>query len=198
VVGTPHRIELPARERILDAVAAILVREGGDAVTISAVAREARVSKGGLFYHFPSKESLIEGLVDRFVSSFERLLASAGPERGAATRAYLRSAMSPGDGAADGAIALLGAVSVNPAGLDVLRERYRQWSDRLSNDGVPDWLADLVRFSVDGLWLAEFLDLAPVRGVRRAHLITNLDRMLSGALDDGVAVAPLEAEDGRR
>lgn len=181
---TADRTGPPVRERILDAVAAILVREGGDAITIAAVAREAGVSKGGLFYYFPSKENLIEGLVERFVSSFDRLLTSAGTEPGAATRLYLRSAMSPGGGATDGLIALLGAVSVTPAALGVLRERYDQWSYRLWNDGVPDWLADLVRFAVDGLWLADFLDLAPVRGTRRAQLIQKLDEELDSALGD--------------
>ena len=41
-----------SRDAILDAAGRILVRDGGDALTIASVAREAGISKGGLFYHF--------------------------------------------------------------------------------------------------------------------------------------------------
>ena len=54
-----------ARERVLDAFEAILIDEGGRAATLDAVARRAGVSKGGLLYHFASKDDLAAGLVNR-------------------------------------------------------------------------------------------------------------------------------------
>lgn len=167
-----------SRERILDATGRLLVREGGDAVTIAAVAREAGVSKGGLFYHFPSKEALIEGLVARYVASFDELIATAGDEPGAATRAYLRSAERDEGAAPQSVIALLAAAVVDPRGLVTLRERYRQWQDRLDEDGLPPQVASTVRFAVDGLWLADTLDLAPARAGARAKVIDTLRSLL--------------------
>lgn len=67
-----------SRDAILDAAGRILVRDGGDALTIASVAREAGISKGGLFYHFASKKALVEGLVARHVSAFEELITAAG------------------------------------------------------------------------------------------------------------------------
>ena len=163
-----------ARERVLDAAAAILVRDGADALTIASIAREADISKGGLFYHFPSKEDIGEGLVMRFVTSFDDLISAAGTEPKAATRAYLKSAEDPRAAASEPLTALLGALSVTPTSLDILRQRYEDWSLRLDNDGVAPHLVDLVRFTVDGIWLADLLDLAPITGERRAALIDNL------------------------
>lgn len=169
------------RDRILDAVGSVLLREGGDAVTIAAVAREAGVSKGGLFYHFASKELLVEGLVDRYVASFDELIATAGHTPGAATAAYLRSAEVRGGPASDAVAALLAAAVVTPLALETLRERYRRWQDRLDDDGLPAHLTAIVRFTVDGIWLADVLDLAPLADPTRAAVIGSLRAQLASA-----------------
>jgi AcrR family transcriptional regulator len=52
VVSKP---ETGARERILEAAYTVAERSGAAALTLDAVAAEAKVSKGGLLYHFPSK-----------------------------------------------------------------------------------------------------------------------------------------------
>src|SRR3546814_10843476 len=54
-----------ARESVLDAFAKILAEDGERAATMDATARKAGVSKGGLLYHFASKEALEAGLIER-------------------------------------------------------------------------------------------------------------------------------------
>ena len=41
-------------------------------LTLDAVAERAGVSKGGLLYHFPSKESLLQAMVDRNMRRLSR------------------------------------------------------------------------------------------------------------------------------
>lgn len=57
--------ERSTRDRVLDAFERLLVSEGSRAATLDAVAAEAGVSKGGLLYHFGSKDALVEGMVER-------------------------------------------------------------------------------------------------------------------------------------
>lgn len=52
-----------ARDRLLDAFTTILIDHGERAATLEAVAAAAGVSKGGLLYHFGSKDALVDGLV---------------------------------------------------------------------------------------------------------------------------------------
>ena len=52
-----------SREDILAAARAVLLRDGIAAVTLEAVAREAGMSKTGLYYYFSSKEALLFELV---------------------------------------------------------------------------------------------------------------------------------------
>ncbi len=73
-----------AREKVLDAYCAVLYHEGERAATMDAVATRAGVSKGGLLYHFPSKEALSAGILERFQAAAEQDLqemqaATEGP-----------------------------------------------------------------------------------------------------------------------
>lgn len=54
-----------ARDKVMDAFQRLLIEHGERETTLDAVARAAGVSKGGLIYHFGSREALIEGLLGR-------------------------------------------------------------------------------------------------------------------------------------
>jgi AcrR family transcriptional regulator len=52
------------RERILDAAQHLFAVRGFDATATKAVAQQARVPNGLIFYHFPTKKSLLESLIN--------------------------------------------------------------------------------------------------------------------------------------
>ncbi|MDR5699079.1 TetR/AcrR family transcriptional regulator [Agromyces aerolatus] len=54
-----------AREAVLDAFEHLIVADGERTATLDATARHAGVSKGGLLYHFGSRQALIAGLIER-------------------------------------------------------------------------------------------------------------------------------------
>ena len=158
------------RTRLLDAATRVLLDQGAQALTLDAVAAAASVSKGGLLYHFPSKQALIAGMVGRLVGRFDEALARAGDEPGAATRAYLEATIAPvaEEDGADAAsasdsvtAALFAAALVEPDALTPLREVYGRWQARLEDDGLDPAVATAVRLAVDGWWLARLVGLAP-------------------------------------
>ena len=51
---------MTTRENIFNAANNIIRENGLEGFTLDAVAKKANVSKGGLLYHFPSKNALIE------------------------------------------------------------------------------------------------------------------------------------------
>lgn len=53
-----------ARTKILEAYVWLLCQEGERAATMDATAARAEVSKGGLLYHFASKEALAQAVID--------------------------------------------------------------------------------------------------------------------------------------
>src|SRR3954471_11173426 len=56
------------RERILDAAAELVSEVGSGRLTLDAVAERAGLSKGGLLYNFPTKEALLQGMVERLIN----------------------------------------------------------------------------------------------------------------------------------
>lgn len=67
------------RERILDAAAHVFSRAGYRDAAVDDIAREAATSKGGIYFHFPTKESifieLIRSTAERLVAKVEREVA---------------------------------------------------------------------------------------------------------------------------
>jgi len=67
-----------ARDRILEAVIAVIAEEGTGAVSNRRVAAAASVSLGSLTYHFPSQKDLLREALRRYVSAeIERIEATA-------------------------------------------------------------------------------------------------------------------------
>ncbi|MBM3940721.1 MAG: TetR/AcrR family transcriptional regulator [SAR202 cluster bacterium] len=68
------------RERILDSAASVLAERGYHATSIDEVAGRSGVSKGGFYFHFPSKEAmtvaLVESLSDKLVRRVERAMGA--------------------------------------------------------------------------------------------------------------------------
>src|SRR3546814_12812934 len=75
-----------ARNKALLAYCELLRRDGEPATTIDAVAARPELSKGGVLYHFPSKEALAEAAHEEFRHSCQQDLArmaqaTAGPDQ---------------------------------------------------------------------------------------------------------------------
>jgi AcrR family transcriptional regulator len=161
------------RRRLLDAAARVIRAVGPGALTLEAVAREAGVSKGGLLYHFATKEALVDALVADWLDRFEAEIADRAAERGWA-RAYAEAclASSADERATD--VAVLAALVGDPARLEPVRRRYAAWQERLAADGGDVAGATIVRLAADGLWLADLIGLAPPEGDLRREVMARL------------------------
>src|SRR5687767_9360847 len=62
-----RRGNLTTRDKILEAAAELVGDVGARRLTLDAVAERAGLSKGGLLYNFPSKDALLQGMVERLI-----------------------------------------------------------------------------------------------------------------------------------
>src|SRR3712207_1668575 len=174
------------REGILQAADRVVVEEGVAGMTLEAVAREAGVSKGGLLYHFPSKEALISGMIGRLIEGFRDALGREfAKEKASASgrwlRAYLRASFDEDRWYLEVSAGLLAAVAEDPTLLDPLRRAFedgQRWAER---DGIDPAVATLVRLAADGLYFAELLGFAPPEGGLRARSLEALLELTRGA-----------------
>ncbi|MFC7398666.1 TetR/AcrR family transcriptional regulator [Chelatococcus sp. GCM10030263] len=65
LTDSSHLDQAERRERILDAAERRFIQAGFHRATMQDVAREAGMSPGNLYRYFPSKDAIVEGLVER-------------------------------------------------------------------------------------------------------------------------------------
>jgi AcrR family transcriptional regulator len=142
-----------SRERILDAYVDVLAVDGERLATVDAVAARAGVSKGGLLYHFRSKDSLADALCDRLVALAavdveEMRAADEGP-----ARYYIRTSQYADTPLS---LALVAVARLQQAGHERAREVIEQLSEQwltVLDDALGDReVARAIKLIGDGLY----------------------------------------------
>lgn len=149
------------RDRILDALEHLLLEGGLSQITLESVAAQAGVSKGGLLYHFPSKDALFAGMVRRMSDRYADEFTQSG--RRSVAEWYLRTADDPAEVALyRSLIAVLRSVDgadgvVQKAVVDAMAA----YDDALRAEIADPVQAEIVRLVGDGVFLAGLLGLPP-------------------------------------
>jgi AcrR family transcriptional regulator len=183
------RTTLKLQNTLLDATEAVVARQGIANLTLDAVAAEARMSKGGLLHHFPSKDRLVEALVIRtaegwrscYTEAYER--TQEGPGRMA--RALLDHCLSDAkcwtEELRRSSSAIFAALAQNPALIQPMRAVYADLHRRIAQDGLPSGVGEAVAAAIDGLWLDWVLGIVPLDQVRVVRVRRALEDMLARA-----------------
>ncbi|WP_079529448.1 TetR/AcrR family transcriptional regulator [Halobacillus hunanensis] len=164
---------------ILHAAASIVSREGIFNFTLEAVAKEAGMSKGGLLYHYPSKEALVQGMVEHLAESYTGKIESNAEDDpddiGKWTRAFLNVTFNQTYPNKDMNAGLLAAKAVNPELLNPIKEAYGEWQHRIEHDGLDPVMSTIIRLATDGMWLSELLDIYQIEEDRKDQVLRTLE-----------------------
>ncbi|MBA4022550.1 MAG: TetR/AcrR family transcriptional regulator [Gordonia sp.] len=180
------------RDRILDALEEMLLDEGLSRVTLESVAKSAGVSKGGLLYHFGSKDALIAAMVRRLGERSDGQRADAA--RGGTTVAtwYLQPPESTSDkelALFRSTLAALRSVDGNPGEIQAaVTEVMQLWDEGLRAEIDDPVNAEIIRLVGDGLYLGGLLGLPSIDPALHQQVV---DRLL------GVGAGRRGAEDSR-
>lgn len=142
--------------KLLLAAAGRVLRAKSISATLEDIAREAGVSKGGLIYHFASKDELFlalaQGILDDFHACIEAETDPEDTAPGAYTRAYIRTMLTPqaDDTAVLEDMVLLGQLLSVPRIAAIARADADALEDRLRGDGLRDDVRLLVVAAADG------------------------------------------------
>ncbi len=178
---------IPTRGRLLDAFEELLIEGGERSATLDAVAAAAAVSKGGLLYHFASKDALVDGLLARLdvlaLADAENIrTAPAGPvdyliRTSVHTGSPLDRAYIAGSRIAQGR---------NPRAMQVLTDIRRRWLSVIEDAVNDPDVAQAIMLISDGLFvnssLAEHeLALQTHTDEAMTRLIALIGRLLPGS-----------------
>lgn len=169
------------RASILEAAARIVETSGAAHLTIDAVARAAAVSKGGVLYHFPSKQALLEGMLERLIEQMTTRTAAYREENVNEGNVALIARMveEHDQSSTQRAMsrAILAAAAEDPEMLAPAREEVRKAFNEAAAGTAPADMGWVLLLAVEGLRFLEMLKLLPLSATERRRIHTRLLEM---------------------
>lgn len=157
----------------------MVIEHGARHLTLESVAERAKISRGGLLYHFPSKEALLIGMLESqrnlIVESREKKLTvlPAGPGREAA--AYVQTFLDEDRGKNIMlTAAIIASAAHNPELLSSTREGYAQTLSEITRKGLRFERAAVITLATQGLRLMEALNVSPFSPENRKKIVNEL------------------------
>ncbi len=189
------------RDKICEAAMQLTIRDGLLAMTLDNVAKQAQISKGGVMYHFPSKDELVRGVLDYFSQQCETMMmrrVADDPEPRLRWARCMLDCLFPESAEADTRIdngeisadvlrrffmAMLAGAVTSPAAMLPLRELATRMRKRFMSDPNDGMEQILVWLAIDGLFLWQFVGLidsndpliAQVGKTLRGRILAQLD-----------------------
>ncbi len=169
--------------RIFEACQSILVEKGSKGLTLDAVAQKAKLSKGGLLYHFPTKEVLVKELFQHVIDAFDAEInlqaESSKDEKGSWLKAYAAGSMKQALNPAISKLmaSLFASVDDFPWVHNFMQEKYSDWQKKAEASGVDPAVATLFRLTIDGMWFTEIYQYAPPNTKRREEILALLNQL---------------------
>ncbi|MXQ13890.1 TetR/AcrR family transcriptional regulator [Microvirga makkahensis] len=172
-----------SRERILNAAAELVSEIGSGRLTLDAVAERSGLSKGGLLYNFPTKEALLQGMIQRMIDEVsgerEALRSQAEPGRNLEARLCTAALRKLREGemkkVANG---MLAASAENPRLLEPVREVIRETLETLKATSDDLDAALLGWLAIEGLNSLEMHGLSPFSEEERERIVQAVNRLL--------------------
>jgi AcrR family transcriptional regulator len=154
-----------SREAILHAAEQIVARHGPASLTLESAASKANVSKGGLFYHFRSKEVLLQEMIRRALRQLgeerEKVADSLACEKNATMKAHIIGTLRHLEGQQPVLAAVIAAIANNPKLVDPMRESFKDDFQALCSDLSLSMEDTAILFlAAQGLLLLELLHLS--------------------------------------
>ena len=172
------------RRHILDSAAQIVAREGAAHLTMDRIAEVSGRSKGGVLYHFPTKQSLLDAMLQRVLDETAASVTAArgslpdSPARG--IRAWIQAERDLAPDSSALTLALLANASENPELLAPARTFVRDALRALASES-DDYERDLTLWlAVEGLRLMHALELLDLDAGERGRLFARLHALAAG------------------
>ncbi|MCC8165564.1 MAG: TetR/AcrR family transcriptional regulator [Planctomycetes bacterium] len=166
-----------SKDAILDATERVIRRQGMAGTTLEAVAAEAGLSKGALFYHFKNKKDMLLQLLERYGTQFTALRQELydslpdGPHRllKATVLASIRHPARKSSSVAN-ALTLLDDIELRAKVLEMRKHLFNE----LTKDSPHPERISLVLLAVDGLWIMDLFGDRSVTPTLQKRIVQEL------------------------
>lgn len=147
-----------ARQKVIDASRQIVMERGAGALTYDEIAQVSGVTRGGITYHFPTKQRLLQALVEQDIDQWIQLEETSTlcgcPAEAAELVAFLRAHTAEEPDRRRFVTGMLSAATLDPPVLDPAREYSRERLDALE-PSEPNLRLEILRLAAIGLFWSD-------------------------------------------
>tara|TARA_R110002072_G_scaffold1409_3_gene11948 strand:- start:4069 stop:4602 length:534 start_codon:yes stop_codon:yes gene_type:complete len=144
---------------ILLAATEVIAQRGAGKLTIESVARQAGMSKGGVLYHFPTKDALLEGMLSALLSKIDDRREHGSDK--SVLSALLGSLDFSDQSERNMSLAILAASAERPELLKPAKAYFQQVTRDVARESKDPDLAKILMLALEGLRFMHMLDLVP-------------------------------------
>ncbi|MGH8244313.1 MAG: TetR/AcrR family transcriptional regulator [Steroidobacteraceae bacterium] len=169
-----------AREKILAAARQIVERDGAGALTFDELVKESGITRGGITYHFPTKEELLRGLLEADFRQWDDAEAALTPTdcdpETARLLAFIRTLTAQDESHRRFLCGMLSAATLDPSLMDPCRQELRerlgrkQWTDR-------DLHLHIIHLAAEGLMWQELFQMYSMPAPARSRLVALMEQL---------------------
>jgi AcrR family transcriptional regulator len=196
-VGKTRKAQSAAatRDRLLQAAIDVIQNQGIERLTLDAVAKEAQISKGGLLYHFASKEALVISIIQYLLDDFDTAIVheleldDTPDSPGRWLRAYVKATFNYANLPTALVGNLLSAVTLNPELLKPVQSRFDDWQQKFQVSGLDPVRANLVRLAADGIGTSDLFGIGLPNQELRQPILDMLLEIIQAAESSDVRVS---------
>lgn len=184
-----------ARKKVLDAAERIVKARGAANLTFEELVQESGISRGGITYHFATKDELLRALIERDLelgkAEEARLRAATGDGPGAELIAQIRAWSRPDADRKRFVAGMLSAVAHDPGLLDPVRCHHQAECAARTWDEAGIRVA-ILKLAAAGLFWSDFFGCSEVPAEQRPAVIAQMELLARQwtAATDPPAAAP--------
>ena len=173
-------VSSPTKARILSAARKIVEDDGAGALTFDELTKVSGITRGGITYHFPTKEDLLRGLLEADFRQWDESEAALTPDdcdpETARLLGFIRTLTAPDESHRRFLCGMLSAATLDPSLMDPCRQELRerlgrkQWTER-------DLRLQLVHLAAEGLMWQELFQMYAMPVPARARLVALMEQL---------------------
>lgn len=164
---------------IFKAAVKVIAEQGLNHFSMNNVCQEAKISKGGFIYHFPSKEHLLEELNYYIYDFSKHLFEEAIKKYDSYTEAYIQSCLNGFESEEMRAYVALPNYYPDTNYADLWKSYYEEVRRKLEREIDPEWVSVVMLFT-DGFWLKISANNHSTEELRRSSnfLLQQIDKKI--------------------
>jgi AcrR family transcriptional regulator len=169
-----------ARQKILAAAREIVENRGAGALTFDELVNVSGITRGGITYHFPTKEDLLRGLLEADFEQWDAAEAAHTPgDCDAGTGrllGFIRTLNAQDESHRRFLCGMLSAATLDPSLMDPCRQELRERLGRKKWTDL-DLRLHLVHLAAEGLMWQELFQMYQMPAPARARLVALMEEL---------------------